>query len=521
MRSLGGTNARWLAPVVAACLIVAGCQPSPTASPTEPATSGPLGSASRASPAASPVMASPATRIPLADDLRDAVDVDAIVADLGRLQAVAAEHGGARPAGSDGHAAAVTFVADQLRASGYAVELQPVEVPFFRQLAPSVLQVQGGGPAFEDVHDFKAMLFSASGEVTAPVFALGFKPDAPPGNRSGLGCNPEDWTGVPSGSIVLVQAAGCRRRDAVVQAQAAGALALVTAYPEWDRDEVLRPTLITPDDIRIPVLGVTEATGEVLADAAAAGQQVHVSTRTAVETRSSVNVIGETPGGNADHVVMLGGHLDSVVDGPGINDDGSGTMTVLEIARELAAQLGARGSAASAPAWKVRVGFWTGEEIGLLGSTAWVGRSGAPPLRSIAVYLNLDMLGSPNGGRFVYDGATTTRPAQSGIVSQLFVRALEEQGLVWQSVSVGSSDNVPFDQFGVPTSGLFSGANEIKSAGQAALFGGTGDAPADACFHLACDTTANIDRQLLGELARAAGWVVGALASGEVDLGSS
>ena len=516
MRSLVSTNARWLAPVVAACLIASGCQPSPTASPTPRASS-----PAPTSPAASPVGPSSAARIPLADDLRDAVDVDAIVADLGRLQSIAAEHAGARPAGSDGHAAAAAFVADQLRAAGYSVELQPVDVPFFRQLAPSVLQVEGAGPAFEDVHDFKAMLLSASGTVTAPVFALGFNPGALPGDRAGLGCNPGDWSGVPAGSIVLVQAAGCRRRDVIVQAQAAGALALLTAYPEWARDEVLRPTLINPNGIRIPVLGVTEATGTALADAAAAGKQVHISTLTAVETRSSVNVIGETAGGDPSHVVMLGGHLDSVVDGPGINDDGSGTMTVLEIARELAAQLRKGGSGAPAPGWKVRVGFWTGEEIGLLGSTAWVGRSGAPPLTSIAAYLNLDMLGSPNGGRFVYDGATTTRPAPSGIASQLFVRALEEEGLVWQSVSVGSSDNVPFDQFGVPTSGLFSGANEIKSGTQAELFGGTGDAPADACFHLACDTTANIDRQLLGELARTAGWVVGALASGEVDLGSS
>ena len=516
MRSLASTSARRLAPIVAACLIAAACQPSPTASPTPRTTS-----ATPASPAASPAGASPAARIPLAEDLRDAIDVDAIVADLGRLQSIAAEHGGARPAGSDGHAAAAAFVTDQLRAAGYTVELQPLDLPFFRQLGPSVLQVEGGGPAFEDVHDFKAMLFSASGEVTAPVFALGFDPEARPGDRTGLGCNPEDWSGVPAGSIVLVQAANCRRHDAVVQAQAAGALALVTAYPESTRDEVLRPTLITPADIRIPVLGLTEAAGLALADAAAAGKQVHISTRTAVETRSSVNVIGETPGGDANHVVMLGGHLDSVVDGPGINDDGSGTMTVLEIARVLAAQLRKGQGGTLAPTWKVRAGFWTGEEIGLLGSTAWVGRSGAPPLSSIAVYLNLDMLGSPNGGRFVYDGATTTRPAQSGMVSQLFVRTLEDQGLVWQSVSVGSSDNVPFDQFGVPTSGLFSGANEIKTAGQAELFGGTGDAPADACFHLACDTTANIDRQLLSELARAAGWVVGALASGEVDLGSS
>jgi Zn-dependent M28 family amino/carboxypeptidase len=131
------------------------------------------------------------------------------------------------------------------------------------------------------------------------------------------------------------------------------------------------------------------------------------------------------------------------------------------------------------------------------------------------------MLGSPNGGRFVYDSGATTSPAKSGVVAELFVRALEEEGLLWQSVAVGASDNVSFDRFGVPTSGLFSGASEIKTAAQAELFGGTAEVPADACFHLACDTTDNIDRELLGELAHAAGWVVGSLASGEVDLGSS
>jgi Zn-dependent M28 family amino/carboxypeptidase len=515
VRRTGTRSRRWLAAVSSACLVAAACQPAPTTSPSQRASPG-----APASPASSPTGAPPPASIPLADALRDAVDVDAIVADLARLQSIAREHGGARPAGSEGHDAVAAFVAGQLRAAGYDVELQPVDVPFFRQVAPSVLEIRGSSVTFEDMHDFKAMLFSAGADVTAPVSALGFNPQAKPGDRSGLGCNPGDWTGVPAGSVVLVQAGQCRRHDAVIQAQAAGAVALVTAYPEWQRDEVLRPTLITPADIRIPVLGVTEALGQALADAAAAGGQVHVSVHTQFETRSSVNVIGETPGGDPDHVVMLGGHLDSVVDGPGINDDGSGTMTVLEIARELAAQHGS-GNGTSAPGWKVRVAFWTGEEIGLLGSTAWVGRSGVPPLSSIAVYLNLDMLASPNGGRFVYDGAATASPVESGAVSQLFIRALEEQGLLWQSVTVGSSDNVPFDQFGVPTSGLFSGANEIKSTAEAELFGGTANVPADACFHLACDTTDNIDRDRLGELARAAGWVVGALASGEVDLGRS
>lgn len=74
------------------------------------------------------------------------------------------------------------------------------------------------------------------------------------------------------------------------------------------------------------------------------------------------------------------------------------------------------------------------------------------------------------------------------------------------------------EQAGIPIGGLFSGANELKTAEQASLFGGTADSPADACYHLACDTTANVDPVLLEQLARAAAWVTGALASGEVSL---
>jgi hypothetical protein len=519
---------RLLVPLVAGCLLAAACEPAPTASssfrPSAAATSSAAtpGATEGASPTAPP-------NLPFADSLRDAVHGDAVVVDLGRLQSLADDHAGTRAAGSDGYDAAADFVAGQLRDAGYAVQLQPVDLPFFRQTAPSTLEIVGAGARrFDDLHDFKAMLFSASGEVTAPVYPLGFNTQAQPADTSGLGCNPEDWLNVPSGVIVLVQPGNCRRHDVVVQAQTVGAVGIVTAYPAWSRDGVLRPTLIEPADIRIPAIGTTEAVGQGLAAAAATGSEVHISVRSSIETRTSRNVLAETPWGDPEHVVMVGGHLDSVIDGPGINDDGSGSMTVLEIARQLAARTGmvesaAAGGASPAPAqgWKVRFAFWTGEEIGLFGSTAWVGRSNAPPLSSIAAYINLDMLGSQNGGRYVYDGAATTRPVQSGAVQQLFVRALEEKGLLWQSLQVGSSDNVPFDGFGVPTGGLFSGANEIKTTGQADIFGGTANVAEDACFHLACDRLDRVDRSLLGELAQAAAWAVGALASGQVVLGGT
>ena len=513
LRPFGKPRLRRLAPIVAACLLAFGCEPAPTAAPTALSTPASTGVA-----ATRPPSASPAARIPLADALRDAVDVDAIVADLQQLQSITDAHGGARPAGSEGHVAAARFVADQLRAAGYNVSLDPVELPAFRQTAPSTLEIVGpDGRAFDDLRDFKAMLFSPSGEVTAEVFPLGFNADAQPGDTGGLGCSPDDWVDVPAGAIVLLQPGSCRRHDVVVQAQLAGAVGIVTAYPAWTRDSVLRPTLIEPADIHIPALGATLDVGRAIA---AAGASVHISTHTAVETRSSPNVVAETPWGDPAHVLMVGGHLDSVVDGPGMNDNGSGTMAVLDIARELARLTGMAGGAGSPPpaaGWKVRVAVWTGEEIGLWGSRAYVQANRSR--ESIEAYLNLDMLGSPNGVRLVYDGAYATRPRESLVIGDLLARALDERGLVWQTAYLGgSSDHASFDQAGISTGGLFSGANERKTQAQADLFGGSVDAPADPCMHLACDTVDKLDRTLLGELARAAGWAVGALASGEVSL---
>ena len=520
VRPRATSRLRWLAPLVAACVATSGCAPAPATAPPSraPATPETAVPSDFAEPTRPP--ASPLAEIPFADAVRDALDVDAIVADLDRLQSVTDQHGGVRPAGSEGHRAAADFVADQLRSLGYHVRLQEVDLPVFTQTGPSALEIKrAGAKAFADLHDFKAMLFSPSGELTAPLYALGYDPSAEVADTGGLGCDPEDWQNVPAGVVVLMQPGNCRRHDAVVQAQSAGAVGVITAYPAWSRDTVLRPTLIDPADIRIPVLGTSGAVGNALNEAAAAGASVHISVRSSNVMGTSVNVIGDAPWGDPDHVVMLGGHLDSVVDGPGMNDDGSGTMSVLGIARALAAVTGAgtaSGAATPAPAWRVRVAFWTGEEIGLWGSRAYVAslQSGA-----VEAYINLDMLASPNGVREVYDGAVTPQPRDSLIVGGLLSRALSDAGLVWQTASLGgSSDHASFDRALIPTSGLFSGANELKTEEQATLFGGTAGAPNDPCLHLACDRTRELDRTLLGELARAAAWGVGALASGTVQL---
>lgn len=509
------SRSRSLSLALAASLVVAACQPAPSLRPSS-TPGAPSGTGGASGPAPSGAASA------LADALHDAINPADILADLQQLQAIADANGGNRAAGTKGHDASATYVADQLRAAGYDVTLQPVALSSFVQEAPSVLGIQApGAPVLEDLRDFRAMLYSASGDVTAKVVALGFDPNASPGDRNGLGCNPADWASVAAGTIVLVQPGPCRRYDVVLQAQVAGALALVSAYPEWDRDHVLRPTLVVPDTITIPVLGGTRAMGLALAQAAQEGTLVHIATTTSVERVESMNVIGETPAGDPTHVLMVGGHLDTAYDGPGINDDGSGTMTVLEIARELAKLAGT--PTQGGQAWKVRVAFWTGEEIALLGSQHYVEELEPEAVGRIQAYLNFDMLASPNGIRAVYDGDVTSSPDGSRAVARLFAQALDAGRLEWVSESVRGavSDHFAFDQAGIAIGGLFAGATGIKSDAEAAQFGGTAGAPEDACYHLACDTVDNVDPVLLEQLARVAAWVVGKLASGEVPLAPS
>ncbi len=485
------------------------CQPVPSTAPS--------GTVQASSPGASTSALPPATTgsgAQLADALRDAISVDDILVDLGRLDAIATANDGHRAAGSPGHEQSAELVAEELRAAGYEVSLVPTQLTAFSQDAPSVLEIQGeGAPQLADIRDYKAMLLSPSGDVTAEVFALGFDPAAQPGDRNGIGCEPADWSVVPAGVIALVQPGACRRRDVLLNAQAAGVVALVTSYTEWRPDNVLRPTLIDGAGLSIPAVGTTGAAGLAIFSASQAGQQVHLAVQTTIADVATPNVIAETPGGDPAHVVMLGGHLDSVIDGPGINDNGTGTMAILEIARELA-KLRPDG----AP-WKVRIAFWTGEEIGLLGSFAYVGGLTSEDRATIEAYLNLDMVGSTNPVHEIYDTGTSTRPIAGGVLVELLRQALTDAGLAAQVVDIGgASDHLPFDQEGIVVGGLFSGASEVKTDEEAGLFGGTAGAPTDPCYHLACDTAANVDREVLEQLAKAAAWTFGRLASGEVAL---
>jgi Zn-dependent M28 family amino/carboxypeptidase len=223
---------------------------------------------------------------------------------------------------------------------------------------------------------------------------------------------------------------------------------------------------------------------------------VHLVLATTIEDRRSRNVVAQTTTGSPDHVVMAGAHLDSVPAGPGINDDGSGTAALLETA----AHLGGAPPVANA----VRFAFWGAEEEGLVGSTHYVAGLPDADRKKIALYLNLDMVGSPNAGYLAYDGDDSDHegagpgPAGSAGVERVLVEQLAAAGVTAEGTDFdGRSDYGPFIEAGIASGGLFTGAEETKTPEQAKRWGGQAGEPFDRCYHQACDRVEGIDRKAL------------------------
>ena len=203
------------------------------------------------------------------------------------------------------------------------------------------------------------------------------------------------------------------------------------------------------------------------------------------------NVVAQTRSGGTEQVVLVGAHLDSVPEGPGINDNGSGVAALLEIAT----RLGGSPEVTNA----VRFAFWGAEEPGLYGSTEYAGALSAAERARIMLYLNVDMVGSPNAGYFVQGGVgddeTQTGPPGSAEVARVLAEQLALSGVAVETTTFEEdSDFAPFVEDGIPSGGVLSGDEQEKSRAQAAVWGGQAGQVFDPCFHQACDGLDNVDR---------------------------
>ncbi len=444
--------------------------------------------------------------------IRNAVTVNGILEHERVLQRIANQNGGTRASGTPGYDASAKYVENRLKKAGYKVTVQEFTFPFFRRLEPGVsAQIS---PTATD-YETQTLEYSGSGDVTGaiiPTKDILIPPTPEPSSTSG--CEASDFVAAPADTaIALIQRGTCTLEIKVANAVAAGYEAVLffnEGQPE--RTDIPEVTVGTPADV--PVNGLTFADGAALYAATQAGAvtgRVFASVEVDPE-RKTVNVIADSPKGKKQEVVVVGAHLDSVLEGPGINDNGSGSATILEIAEEMAELKSFKKMQR-----KVRFAFWGAEENGTLGSEHYVDTLSDARLSNIYANLNFDMVASPNYVRFVYDGdgsdSEPAGPAGSGAIEKIFTDYFTSQGLASAPTEFsGRSDYGAFIAVGIPAGGLFSGAEDVKTAEEAEIYGGTAGVPYDVCYHQACDTINNVNTKGLAEMSDAAAHAVWTLA---------
>jgi Zn-dependent M28 family amino/carboxypeptidase len=480
------------------------------------------------------VSAVPATAGSSNDDssrLRRAVTVAGILQHEIALQ-LSALDGGNRLSGTPGYDHSVDYVVRRAEAAGLDVTTQDFEytLDFLADFEPPVLGITSGTQFVPGIAggslggDFGSMFKSTpyGTDITAPVWAIDLV--LPPGeapNTSTSGCEASDYAGVPQGAIIIVQRGTCTFAQKFTLADASPAGAMV--FINEGQPGRTAPLWFNFDGLEIPTVAATIETGTALANGVNQGD-TGLTARFKIDWRPGIypteNVIAETKGGDPDNVIVVGAHLDSVGPGPGINDNGSGSSTILEIAEQLRK---------FAPRNKVRFIWFGAEESGLLGSEHYVASLPPEERARIAAMLNFDMVGSPNFVRFVYDGDLSDStpppggaPEGSAQIEQLFLDFFDSQGLPTEPTAFdGRSDYGPFIAAGIPAGGLFTGAEGIKTEQQAAIYGGTAGEQYDSCYHLGCDNIRNLSLRALDQMSDAAAHVTITLAQSAVPPGGA
>ncbi|MEO3758776.1 M28 family metallopeptidase [Mycobacterium sp. B14F4] len=462
---------RTVALLATAAVVLAGCGGDKRPEPTRQPPTAPTGT----SPAATEFATSLARR----------TTGDALYAHLAKLQETADNNDGNRALGTRGYDASVDYVANALRDKGFDVQTPQFEVrlPFADEPA---LTVNGAKITAKPLN----FTIGTPPEGVSGPLVLARVEDSP-------GCTATDYDGLPvRGAIVLVDRGVCQFSEKEAAASERGAVALIVANNEIE-DE-MGGTLGEETDVKIPVISVTKESGERLR---ADPGQTTIKLNAGVRVEQTRNVIAQTKTGDTGNVVMVGAHLDSVADGPGINDNGSGVAAVLETALQLGASPEVN--------YAVRFGFWGAEEVGLLGSNNYLQSLDLEQLKDISLYLNYDMLASPNPGYFTYDsdlsappdpngGGASRIPEGSAGIERTLVAYLNAAGKPAEDTEFdGRSDYDGFAMTGVPVGGVFTGAEAKMTPEQAQRWGGDADEPFDPNYHKESDTLENIDRTAL------------------------
>src|SRR6266481_5807803 len=182
------------------------------------------------------------------------------------------------------------------------------------------------------------------------------------------------------------------------------------------------------------------------------------------------NTVAEIPGTDKkDELVMVGAHLDSWHSGTGATDNGAGSAVAMEVLRIIKA-LGLK------PRRTIRIGLWSGEEEGLLGSSWYVihhygnrpeykepERKGDPPVRArengpltmtpeqakeqakVSAYFNVDNGSGKIRGVYMQENAAV-QP-----IFEAWMKPFHDLGMNSLSMrNTGGTDHLSFDAVGIP-----------------------------------------------------------------------
>jgi len=404
--------------------------------------------------------------------LLECVQLEGVREHQAAFQEIADANGNTRVSGSPGYDASVDYVEERMEAAGYDVTVQPFQFQTFVSLSPSILEQVSPPPAGPIENNI--MSYSGSGDVTEEVTVV-----------ANLGCDAADFAGFLAGNIALISRGTCTFAIKATNAYNAGASGVVIYN---NAPGALNGTLGNGFTLNIGVTAVSQADGQQLA--ATPGLVLRLKTQTLRGIATTYNVLAEKTGSKKpNNVVMAGAHLDSVNAGPGINDNGSGSAAILEVAEQMAKVR---------PQNTLRFAWWGAEESNLVGSTYYVTTLSQAERDKIELYLNFDMVGSPNHVFFIYDGDDSDAvgagpgPAGSAEIEKLFESYFNSVGEPFKGTDFsGRSDYGPFIAAGIPSGGLFTGAEGIKTDEEAAIWGVTAGIAYDPCYHQACDTYAN------------------------------
>lgn len=378
-----------------------------------------------------------------------------------------------RVIGSEGHRGTLSYIQDTLEKLGDYYTVSP-------QAFPAV-----SGSVFE----FRLVLGDVLPNTTTTMGLTPPTKDNEPVHGDLVlveneGCDASDYPSDVSGNIAFVKRGTCAFGDKSALAGKAGAVAAVVYNSE---DDEVHGTLGMPSPHHVATFGLSGSEAEPFVKKLKDGTRVDVIAYmdAVVKTIMTSNIVAQTVGGDPDNCVMLGGHSDSVPEGPGINDDGSGSLSILEVATQLT-EFSVNNC--------VRFAWWSGEEEGLLGSDYYVSVLPEEENKKIRLFMDYDMMGSPNFAYQIYNATNEANPEGSEELKQLYIDWYEDQGLNYTFIPFdGRSDYDGFIRNGIPGGGIATGAEGVKSKDEEDQFGGRAGHWYDPCYHQLCDDVSNVN----------------------------